>query len=75
MGVDTEAELRHIRAAGPAVVVTHLRLLDRYSPAYRQFLASLPTDYRVTHVSRRDAPIAVRGVVVWQRKDLAPPKS
>lgn len=75
VGVDTGAELRRIRAARPAVIVTQLRLLDRYSSAYRQFLATLPADYRVTHVSRRDVPLAVQRVVVWQRKDLARPRS
>jgi hypothetical protein len=72
VGVDTKAELRRIRATRPAVIVTQLRLLDRYSDAYRQFLASLPAEYRVTHVSGSDVPLSVRRVVVWQRKDLPP---
>jgi hypothetical protein len=75
VGIDTGPELRRIRAGRPAVIVTQLRLLDRYSRAYRQFLASLPADYRVTHVSKHEVPLPVRSVVVWQRKDLPPPRS
>ncbi|HET9337281.1 MAG TPA: hypothetical protein VFO12_12835 [Sphingomicrobium sp.] len=75
VGIDTGPELRRIRAGRPAVIVTQMRLRDRYSPAYQQFLASLPADYRVTHVSRQDLPQPLRRVVVWQRKDLADPQS
>lgn len=75
VGVNTDAELKRILAAKPAVIVTQERRMYRYSAAYRRFLDALPADYRPTYVSPADAPPLVRRIAVWQRKDLPEPTS
>jgi len=72
VGVDTGSELAAILARRPAVIVTQDRKRrQRYSGAYQQFLATVSHQYRQTYASPLEAPLSVRRVRVWQRKDLA----
>jgi hypothetical protein len=75
IGVDPGAELAHILAQRPAVIVTQVRRPFRYSAQYLRFLEQVRSNYRQVYMTPADAPKLVQTVVVWQRKDLAPPQS
>ena len=72
VGVDTTAELAMIYGQRPAVIVAQDRKRGRYAHSSDALLIkALRRDYRLAYRLPNDAPTRVKGVQVWQRRDLA----
>ena len=73
IGASPEAELSHILAARPAVVVTQDSQRGNHAPVIEARLtASLRRDYHPILRVPADADPLIATIIVWQRKDLAP---
>lgn len=76
VGVDQAEEISRIFAARPAVVVTQDDKKSKQSNSVRTAITrGLAGKYRLVSIIPEDSTEEIRTVRIWQRSDLAPPRS